>query len=120
MSGSEFERETIVAGMLSATADSKAADAAHDASFGPHTPELHTWRPQAEGLYDLQPGERRMDMRVQRAVHAMPEFAGRTQPLSERERRPDEQRKYGECSDRQLPVQAGHDDRHPDDQHQTV
>ncbi|MGY3530391.1 glutamate synthase large subunit [Bradyrhizobium sp. USDA 4452] len=53
MSGSEFERETIVAGMLSATADSKAADAAHDASFGPHTPELHTWRPQAEGLYDL-------------------------------------------------------------------
>ena len=53
MSGSEFERETIVAGMLSATADSKAADAAHDASIGPHTPELHTWRPEAEGLYDL-------------------------------------------------------------------
>ena len=53
MSGSEFERETIVTGMLSATADSKAADAAHDASYGPHTPELHTWRPQAEGLYDL-------------------------------------------------------------------
>ncbi|MBR1203384.1 MULTISPECIES: glutamate synthase large subunit [unclassified Bradyrhizobium] len=53
MSGSEFERETIVTGMLSATADSKAVDAAHDASYGPHTPELHTWRPQAEGLYDL-------------------------------------------------------------------
>ncbi|MGY3597027.1 glutamate synthase (NADPH/NADH) large chain [Bradyrhizobium sp. USDA 4341] len=53
MSGSEFERETIVTGMLSATADSRAADAAHDASYGPHTPELHTWRPQAEGLYDL-------------------------------------------------------------------
>jgi glutamate synthase (NADPH) large chain len=43
MSGSEFEREHIVAGTLSASADSKAADA---------TPELHTWRPEAEGLYD--------------------------------------------------------------------
>src|SRR6202012_1889384 len=42
MSGSEFERETIVTEMLSATADSKPAD----------TRELHTWRPAAEGLYD--------------------------------------------------------------------
>src|SRR6202012_4695286 len=42
MSGSEFERETIVTEMLSATADSKPAD----------TRELHTWRPSAEGLYD--------------------------------------------------------------------
>ena len=41
MSGSEFERETIVTEMLSATADSKPADR-----------ELHTWRPSAEGLYD--------------------------------------------------------------------
>ncbi|MGY2842747.1 hypothetical protein ACVMDN_000001, partial [Bradyrhizobium sp. USDA 4510] len=43
MSGSEFERENIVAGTLSATADSKAAEPAR---------ELHTWRPEAEGLYD--------------------------------------------------------------------
>src|ERR1700742_3053849 len=43
MSGSEFERETIVTDMLSATADSKPADTAR---------ELHTWRPAAEGLYD--------------------------------------------------------------------
>src|SRR6201994_2098063 len=41
MSGSEIERETIVTEMLSATADSKPADR-----------ELHTWRPEAEGLYD--------------------------------------------------------------------
>src|SRR6201987_2457753 len=41
MSGSEFERETIVTEMLSATADSKPAGC-----------ELHTWRPSAEGLYD--------------------------------------------------------------------
>src|SRR6201985_3830801 len=41
MSGSEFERETIVTEVLSATADSKPADR-----------ELHTWRPEAEGLYD--------------------------------------------------------------------
>ena len=39
MSGSEFEREQIVAGTLSASADSKPADV---------TPELHTWRPEAE------------------------------------------------------------------------
>ncbi len=43
MSGSEFEREIIVAGALSATADSKAAEPAR---------ELHTWRPEAEGLFD--------------------------------------------------------------------
>src|SRR5579871_4958937 len=45
MSGSEFERETIVTEMLSATADSKPADREL------HAPE-HTWRPAAEGLYD--------------------------------------------------------------------
>src|SRR6187551_1309773 len=43
MSGSEFERENIVAETLSATAASKPAD----------TPREHTWRPPAEGLYDL-------------------------------------------------------------------
>src|ERR1700746_4070470 len=48
MSGSEFEREQIVADMLSANADSEPADAAREL----HTPELHTWRPEAEGLYD--------------------------------------------------------------------
>src|SRR5690349_21572862 len=42
MSGSEFERENIVTDMLSASADSK-----------PAARELHTWRPAAEGLYDL-------------------------------------------------------------------
>jgi len=47
MSGSEFEREHIVAGTLSASAASKPADAAREL----HT-ELHTWRPEAEGLYD--------------------------------------------------------------------
>jgi len=43
MSGSEFERENIVTETLSATAASKAADIARE----------HTWRPPAEGLYDL-------------------------------------------------------------------
>src|SRR6201986_2753676 len=42
MSGSEFERETMVTESLSATGDWKPAD----------TRELHTWRPAAEGLYD--------------------------------------------------------------------
>jgi glutamate synthase (NADPH/NADH) large chain len=45
MSGSDFEREHIGAGKLSATAQPKAAD--HDLRK-----ELHTWRPEAEGLYD--------------------------------------------------------------------
>src|SRR5689334_9207856 len=45
MSGSDFEREHIVAGRLSASADSKPADRAS-------RKELHTWRPEAEGLYD--------------------------------------------------------------------
>ena len=45
MSGSEIEREDIVAGSLQASADSKPAEREL------HTPE-HTWRPQAEGLYD--------------------------------------------------------------------
>src|SRR5271156_1769599 len=43
MSGSEIEREHIVAETLSASADSKPAEFAR---------ELHTWRPPAEGLYD--------------------------------------------------------------------
>src|SRR5262245_31440105 len=43
MSGSEFERENIVAEALSATAASKPAD----------TTREHDWRPPAEGLYDL-------------------------------------------------------------------
>jgi glutamate synthase (NADPH) large chain len=47
MSGSEFERERIVAGTLSASADSKPADVTPELH-----PELHTWRPEAEGLYD--------------------------------------------------------------------
>src|ERR1700758_3007722 len=41
MSGSDIGRENIVADMLTASADSKPADR-----------ELHTWRPEAEGLYD--------------------------------------------------------------------
>ena len=47
MSGSEFERENIVAETLSATAISKPDDA--------HSPEPQrefSWRPPAEGLYD--------------------------------------------------------------------
>jgi len=44
MSGSEFERENIVAEALSATAASKPAEDA---------PREHDWRPPAEGLYDL-------------------------------------------------------------------
>src|SRR5215216_957288 len=43
MSGSEFERENIVAEALSATAASKPADIARE----------HDWRPPAEGMYDL-------------------------------------------------------------------
>ena len=48
MSGSEFERENIVTDALSATLASKAADSAHN-----NPPREHTWRPPAEGLYDL-------------------------------------------------------------------
>jgi len=43
MSGSEFERENIVTDALSAAPASKPAEIAHE----------HTWRPPAEGLYDL-------------------------------------------------------------------
>ena len=42
MSGSKFERENIVTDALSATPDSKPAEAAREFS----------WRPPAEGLYD--------------------------------------------------------------------
>src|SRR5215510_10915412 len=42
MSGSEFERETIVTETLSAAAASKADEPARE----------HDWRPEAEGLYD--------------------------------------------------------------------
>src|SRR5204863_10100682 len=45
MSGSEFERENIVAETLSATAISKPDDASEP-------PREHSWRPPAEGLYD--------------------------------------------------------------------
>src|SRR5262245_34468012 len=48
MSGSEFERENFVAETLSATAASKPADTLFD-----DAPREHTWRPPAEGLYDL-------------------------------------------------------------------
>src|SRR5260370_41348931 len=43
MSGSEFERENIVAETLSANVASKPDDIARE----------HDWRPPAEGLYDL-------------------------------------------------------------------
>src|ERR1700737_156738 len=43
MSGSEFERENIVTDALSAAPASKPAEPARE----------HTWRPPAEGLYDL-------------------------------------------------------------------
>jgi glutamate synthase (NADPH/NADH) large chain len=42
MSGSEFERENIVADVLSAAPDSKPAEPARE----------HSWRPPAEGMYD--------------------------------------------------------------------
>ena len=48
MSGSEFERENIVAEALSATAASKPADTLLEDS-----PREHSWRPPAEGMYDL-------------------------------------------------------------------
>src|SRR5215216_4495255 len=48
MSGSEFERENIVAETLSATAASKPADTLLE-----DTPREHSWRPPAEGMYDL-------------------------------------------------------------------
>ena len=47
MSGSEFERENIVAEALSATAASKPAD-----NLPEDSPREHNWRPKAEGLYD--------------------------------------------------------------------
>src|SRR6188768_2804045 len=47
MSGSEFERENIVAEALSATAASKPADTLLEDS-----PREHSWRPPAEGMYD--------------------------------------------------------------------
>src|ERR1700743_1074400 len=49
MSGSEFERENIVTDALSAAPDSKPVEASHQ-----DDPQReHTWRPPAEGLYDL-------------------------------------------------------------------
>ena len=53
MSGSEFERENIVTNALSAASDSKPAEASHQQPLGEDTPREHTWRPPAEGLYDL-------------------------------------------------------------------
>src|ERR1700738_4096753 len=46
MSGSEFERENIVTDALSAAPASKPADPSRH-------PREHTWRPAAEGMYDL-------------------------------------------------------------------
>src|SRR3981081_4299113 len=43
MSGSEFERENMVTDALSAASDSKPAEPARE----------HSWRPPAEGMYDL-------------------------------------------------------------------
>src|SRR5215216_304372 len=43
MSGSEFERENILNDALSAAPDSKPAESARE----------HSWRPPAEGMYDL-------------------------------------------------------------------
>ena len=43
MSGSEFERENILNDALSAAPDSKPAEIARE----------HSWRPPAEGMYDL-------------------------------------------------------------------
>ena len=48
MSGSEFERENIVAETLSATAASKPADTLLE-----DVQREHDWRPPAEGMYDL-------------------------------------------------------------------
>src|SRR5207302_7716137 len=56
MSGSEFERENIVTETLSATAASKPAGTSSDNFAREHTrehPREHTWRPPAEGMYDL-------------------------------------------------------------------
>ena len=61
MSGSEFERENIVAETLSATAASKPADTLLEDS-----PREHNWRPKAEGLYDLEPGEGFLRRRLHR------------------------------------------------------
>jgi glutamate synthase (NADPH) large chain len=49
MSGSEFERENIITDALSAGLASKPAD---DTIQREHERE-HTWRPPAEGMYDL-------------------------------------------------------------------
>ena len=61
MSGSEFERENIVAEALSATAASKPADTLLEDS-----PREHNWRPPAEGLYDLAHGEGFLRRRLHR------------------------------------------------------
>src|SRR6478672_8787380 len=47
MSGSEFERETIVTETLSANAQPKAAE-----PFFEESPREHDWRPKAEGMFD--------------------------------------------------------------------
>jgi len=56
MSGSEFERGTIVTETLSAnsaTEPVKAADPIRGHTQHEHTQHEHTWRPPAEGMYDL-------------------------------------------------------------------
>ena len=48
MSGSEFEREDIIHDALSAAPDSKPVEAPQETAW-----REHSWRPPAEGLYDL-------------------------------------------------------------------
>src|SRR5215471_18295779 len=48
MSGSEFEREDIIHDALSAAPDSKSVEATQESVL-----REHSWRPPAEGLYDL-------------------------------------------------------------------
>jgi len=55
MSGSEFERENIVANALSVAPASKPAEhteALHVEALHVEPMREHTWRPPAEGLYD--------------------------------------------------------------------
>src|SRR6266550_4262975 len=53
MSGSVFERETILTETLSATAASKPDDFSRPESLPEEFRREHSWRPPAEGMYDL-------------------------------------------------------------------
>jgi glutamate synthase (NADPH) large chain len=52
MSGSEFERENIVADALAVAPASKPAEPLHAEALQVEPMREHTWRPPAEGLYD--------------------------------------------------------------------